>query len=644
MAVLLCIITAIAYGQVGSFDFINYDDDKYISDNSRVQSGLSWESFRWAFGFSDSALEFYWHPITWLSLMLDVELFGLHAGGSHIVNVIFHAINAMLLFLALRLITGAYWKSAFVAALFAVHPLNVESVAWIAERKNVLSTFFWILCMLAYAAYAKTPDWKKYLLFFVPFILGLMAKPMLVTLPCVFLLLDFWPLKRARIPVARTDDQAPAGELASRKYPVKRLVMEKIPLLGVSLLSVAVSVFSYHQTRQIARETVVPLTLRLENVVVVYVKYLYKLAWPHDMAIFYPYPESIPAWQVIAAGATIVAITAAALLLIKKAPYLIVGWLWYLGTLLPIIGLFQLGRWPEMADRMVYVPAVGLFIGLAWAASDLLKKFLVPLAVAIAAAGLIIACLMLVTINQLPFWQNSKTIFAHTLDVTENNWVAHYNYGYAMREAGNLKQVVTHYKKALALKPCRPKIHNDLGSALGQLGRTEQAIYHFKQAIQHYKAARYSVQDRAAAHYNLANAYGLKREKNKALAHFKKAQSLNPDYPKAPNIGALISRLQASNTKNNLFKQAVRHVSIQEYEAAIKKFKAILDQDPANQVILYNMACIYSLKGKELEALSWLKKAVSNGYKNWERIKTDPDLKNLRKTEYYQEIIKRVED
>ena len=196
----LCILTAIAYAQVGSFDFINFDDDQYISDNTRVQSGVSWENIKWAFGFSDSAIKHYYHPLSWLSLMLDVEIFGLHAGGSHTVNVIFHALNALLLFVVLKQMTGAFWRSAFVAVLFAVHPLNVESVAWIAERKNVLSTLFWMLCMLAYASYAKKPELKKYLLIFVPFILGLLAKPMLVTLPCVFLLLDFWPLKRFSLP------------------------------------------------------------------------------------------------------------------------------------------------------------------------------------------------------------------------------------------------------------------------------------------------------------------------------------------------------------------------------------------------------------------------------------------------------------
>jgi len=246
---------------------------------------------------------------------------------------------------------------------------------------------------------------------------------------------------------------------------------------------------------------------------------------------------------------------------------------------------------------------------------------------------------MLVTINQVAFWQNSRTIFAHTLAVTEDNWIPHYNYGHAMKEAGNLKQVVIHYKKALALKPGRPEIHHELGVALGQLGRTEQAIYHFRQAIYHYKAALYSSEDLPAALYNLANAYAVEKEKNKALEYFKKAQSLDPDYPKAPNIRALISSLQTSSTKNGLFKQAVRHVSNQEYEAAIKKFKAILDQDPSNKAILYNIACIYALKNQEKEAMTWLKKAVSNGYKNWERIKTDPDLENLRKSEYYQEII-----
>ncbi len=543
MVLALCVITAIAYAQVGSFDFINFDDNKYVSDNSHVQTGLSWENIKWSFGFSDSALEFYWHPLTWLSLMLDVEVFGLHAGGSHIVNVIFHALNALFLFLVLKQMTGAFWRSAFVALLFAVHPLNVESVAWISERKNVLSTFFWMLCMLAYTAYAKTPDVKKYLLIFLPFILGLLAKPMLVTLPFVFLLLDAWPLKRFSMVTETMSDQASADGPFFPTKPLKWLILEKIPFIAISICSVGVSIFSVHQTSQIIPETIAPVTLRISNAVVVYVKYLGKLFWPHDMAIFYPFPESIPAWQVILAAMALSAVTIATLLLLKKAPYLIVGWLWYLGTLFPLIGVFQHGRWPEMADRWVYIPAIGLFMVLAWGASDLLKKFRVPWTVTASAAAFITAGLTLITVNQVAFWQNSKTIFAHTLAVTENNWVAHYNYGYAMREEGNLKQMITHYKMALAIKPCRAEIHNDLGTAFGQLGRTKQAIHHFKQAISYHNPAYHSTSDRAAAYYNLANAYAVKGMKNKAIQYFKTAQSLSPNYPKASDIRALISRL-----------------------------------------------------------------------------------------------------
>jgi len=277
------------------------------------------------------------------------------------------------------------------------------------------------------------------------------------------------------------------------------------------------------------------------------------------MAIFYPFPNTIPAWQIILATIAIAAISIAALLFIRRASYLIIGWLWYLGTMFPLIGIWQHGRWPEMADRWVYVPAIGLFVILAWGASDLFKRFRIPRAAAASAAGLIIACLMLVTINQVAFWQNSRTIFAHTLAVTEDNWMAHYNYGHAMKEAGNLEQAVIHYKKALALKPGRPEIHNNLGTALGRMGRLEQAIYHFKQAIYHsktenflvyYRADSFSIQDRAAALYNLANAYALKGKKSKALEYLKKARSLEPNCPQAANIRALISRLQTSGTKN----------------------------------------------------------------------------------------------
>lgn len=638
----LCILTAIAYAQTGYFDFINYDDGAYISDNSRVQDGLSWDNTKWAFGFSDSALKFYYHPLTWLSLMLDVEMFGLYAGGSHIVNALFHALNVILLFLALRQMTGGFWRSAAVAALFAVHPLNVESVAWISERKNVLSTLFWMLCLLAYTSYAKKPDVKKYLLIFVPFILGLLAKPMLVTIPCVFLLLDFWPLKRMQISAASGDYRQTLPEPGFPAKTLKWLILEKIPFLAVSICSVAVSIFAVHQTGQILSETVAPMALRISNAVVVYIKYLGKLVWPHDMAIFYPFPESIPAWQVIMAGIAIAVITIATLILAKKASYLVIGWLWYLGTLFPIIGVFQSGRWPEMADRWLYVPAIGLFLIAAWGAADLLKKFRVPKVIGASAAGLISAALLLITTNQVAFWQNSRTLFAHTLAVTKNNYVAHYNYGTAVATAGDLKQAVTHFKKTLTIKPDKPEPHTSLGNALGRMGRTEEAIYHFKQAIKGYKdkTTYYSPSDRAIAYYNIANAYAIKRKSDKAVKHFKKAQSLDPDYSKAADIQALISRLPSHDSPKTLFKQAVRHISSQQYDAAIKKLKAILEKDPANQPILYNIACVYSMKNQNKEAGLWLQKAISKGYDNWEHIKTDPDLKNLRESKYYEEILK----
>ncbi|MBC2695325.1 MAG: hypothetical protein HF982_08645, partial [Desulfobacteraceae bacterium] len=340
--VLICLFLVIAtlavYWQINYHEFINFDDSLYILQNKQVQKGLTSESISWAFSFTDIA---YWHPLTWLSHMLDCQIYGLIPGMHHRTNLILHIVNSILLFFVFQKMTGALWRSAFVATLFALHPLNVESVAWVAERKNVLSTFFWMLTMLAYVHYTTRPGLYRYLLTLLFLMLGLMAKPMLVTLPFVLLLLDYWPLERLR-------NQSPFN-----------LILEKIPFFAFSAVSVYISSLSVKYYGIVVSTELVPMQIRIANALVSYVKYIEKMIWPKNLAIFYPFPDTLPIWQILGAGLFLASISFLVFLNLRKKPYLCMGWLWFLGTLIPVIGLKQAGLWPAMADRWAYVPFVG---------------------------------------------------------------------------------------------------------------------------------------------------------------------------------------------------------------------------------------------------------------------------------------------
>jgi len=356
----LGLVTLSVYWQVVDHEFIIYDDPSYVTENHHVQAGLTLKSLAWSFSFTEKE-DTYWHPLTWISHMLDCQFYGLNPGMHHLNNLILHIASSLLLFLAFKRMTGEVWKSAFIAALFALHPLNVDSVAWIAERKNVLSTFFWMLTMLSYAYYSERPGPWIYLLTLLFFALGLLAKPMLVTLPFVLLLLDYWPLGRLRLPTI------PSGF---------RLFMEKAPFI---VLAVFIAYLSFSSSEDlgimISLETK-PMDLRIANALVSYVSYMEKMVWPQSMAVHYPYPRMIPIWKSICAGLFLGLVSLSVILAIKRKPYLSVGWLWFLGTLVPVIGLVQNGLWPAMADRWAYVPLIGLFIMIAWGAPELAVRWL----------------------------------------------------------------------------------------------------------------------------------------------------------------------------------------------------------------------------------------------------------------------------
>ncbi len=343
----LIVATLAVYWQVGDHEFINFDDNLYVTENRHVQAGLTFEGIKWALTTTDVA---YWHPVTWLSLMLDYELYGLNSRGYHLTNLLFHILSTLLLFVVLKRMTGAHWQSAFVAALFALHPLNVESVAWVVERKNVLSTFFWMLTVWTYARYAERPKLNRYLLILPPFALGLMAKPMLVTLPFVLILLDYWPLGRLQLNVLPTI------------WGERGVLWGKVPLLALSAVSIYLSSLSIER----GCSEPASMSLRIANALVSYVGYIGKMIWPHNMAVFYPPPDMVPIWQAVLAALFLVFVSVLVIRTARQRPYLAVGWLWYIGTLVPAIGLVRAGLWLAMADRFAYVPFIGLFVMIAW--------------------------------------------------------------------------------------------------------------------------------------------------------------------------------------------------------------------------------------------------------------------------------------
>jgi len=451
ICIFLMVATFCIYSQVQDHEFINLDDDLYITNNLNVQAGLTSESVKWAFTTMDSGD---WSPVNWLSHMLDYQLYGMHPKGHHLTNLFFHIANALLLFMVLHRMTGALWQSGFVAAMFAFHPLNVESVAWAAERKNVLSTLFWLLTMLAYIHYAAKPTIKSYGLVFLFFTLGLMSKSMLVTLPFVLLLLDYWPLRRLKFEQERGGNETSEKNTA-RRSEVFRLVLEKIPLF---LLSVVFSIINFIAATKSLQAFSVPLKERIIHSLITYLAYLQKMFWPSKLSSFYPYPENdLSVTQGIFCGMVLVGITFISIKLIRKAPYFAVGWFWYLGTLVPVIGIFVQISWAAMADRYAYISLIGIFVIIAWGVPELLKEWHYRKNVLKASAGILILTLMPITWLQVSHWKSSITVFKHAIKVTDKKYpgfsVVHNNLGIALVAEGKNEEAISHYKMAIKLKP-----------------------------------------------------------------------------------------------------------------------------------------------------------------------------------------------
>ena len=499
----LVVAILVIYLPVGGYEFINYDDPQYVADNDPVKKGLTFEGIRWAFTSLHASN---WHPITWLSHMLDVQMYGVNAGAHHLTNVLFHMLNSMLLFLLLHRMTGALWRSAMVAALFAVHPLHVESVAWISERKDVLSAFFGFLTLLAYAEYIKRPGWLRYGAALLFFALGLMSKPMVVTLPFLMLVLDYWPLNRY------------AQESGFLRFAF--LVKEKLPFFALSGVSCAVTVIAQSRGGAMSLLESYSFGMRLANALVAYVAYLGKMIWPMNLAILYPHPGMRPLWQIIGAVVVISGISTAAVLWARRRPWFAVGWLWYLGTLIPVIGLVQVG-YQRMADRYAYIPLLGIYIVLAWGFHEIFHRRWYGMR-ALAVAGMVVsAALMLLTWHQVKCWKNSTEIFSCAIRNTTGNFVAHNNLGVALSLIGNHSDAIVYYREAVNIFPNYADAHNNLGTTLIALGEKDAAIDHFRKAFMIRPQF-------PQAHNNFGSLLAEHGRIDEAISHFRKALELDP--------------------------------------------------------------------------------------------------------------------
>ena len=463
----LAVVTCVVFAQTFHFDFVNYDDPSYVYQNTRITSGIDFANVAWAFTHVHSQN---WHPLTTITHMLDCQLHGLNAGWHHFTNVLLHAIAVVLLFVALQRMTGALWRSAFVAAVFAVHPLHVESVAWIAERKDVLSALFFMLTLLAYLRYTRAPSIGRYLTVAIVFALGLMSKPMLVTLPFVLLLLDYWPLGRFDAHISNTGHQ------------LVRLILEKVPLIALSAVSSLITFLA--QRGAIGWTEQLPMSERITNALVAYVVYIRQMFWPTELAVFYPHPENrLPIWEVSLALIILVGITAAAFVLRKRAPYLVTGWLWYLGMLVPVIGLLQVG-WQGHADRYTYLPQIGLYIALTWAVTDLTRSWRFQRMALGAAALLIVGALSCRAWLQTSYWRDSETLFTHALAVTSNNDVALNNLGIIFLDKGQLDDAISKLQAAIDLRPDNAPAHDNLAKALLKKGQVAEAMVHYRKFLE----------------------------------------------------------------------------------------------------------------------------------------------------------------
>ncbi len=634
LIICLCLAAAVlvVFGQAGSFAFLAWDDTGYVTDNPRVTDGLTAGGLRWALGSGAMAN---WHPLTWLSHMADAELFGLDPRGHHRTSLLLHAANAVLLYLVLKRMTAAPWRSAFVAGLFALHPLHVESVAWVSERKDVLSAFFWILTMGAYALYVERPGRVRYVAVVVLFALGLMAKPMLVTLPFVLLLLDFWPLGRlrgnpapagapGRARAARAEaasgPAAPAsaaGAEARSGARAWRLVVEKVPLFLLAAASSVVTFLVQKSAGAMPAMERLPLDARLANAAVAYWRYIGKLLWPAGLSAFYPF-RPWAAWQVGLSVLALAALTALALRGAARAPWFLTGWLWYAGTLVPVIGLVQVGR-QAMADRYTYLPLVGLFIAAVWGAAELASAARLPRAAPAAAGALVLAALAACSQAQVRVWRDTVTLFGHALEVDPDNPVAHNLLGFELASQGRGAEAEEHFRRALAAEPGYAAAGYNLGLALAKQGR-------FAEAAQQLEAAVGARPDYAEARRNLGGVYDQLGRAGDAEREYAEAVRLDPADAEARNdLGASLAARGRDGEAAAQYEEAIRlrpgyaealnnlgviRARQRRPREAEDLYRRSLAAAPRNADARYNLGLLYYEQGRLGEAIEQFRQVL----------------------------------
>jgi Flp pilus assembly protein TadD len=587
--------TLLVFWQVRNFSFLNYDDSDYVSANTQVLNGLTRDGVVWAFTTNRSAN---WHPLTWLSHMLDCQLFGANPGRMHLMNLILHLANTLLLFAVLRKMTGTLWPSAFVAAAFAIHPMHVESVAWIAERKDVLSTLFLLLTLVAYVSYVKRRGLVRYVLAVLLFALGLLAKPMLVTLPFLLLLLDYWPLGRFDSPQtikASSRQKRRLSPAHDKRRLLYRAIIEKIPFIALSVVSSVITFLVQMKGSAVAHIDILPLKVRTANAFLSYARYIGKLFWPQNLAVFYPFDANSFAFlQVAMCVLLLLVISIFVIRFGRNQKYLPVGWFWFVGTLVPVIGFVQVGM-QALADRYTYISYIGLFIMIAWGLPELLSKWPQRKNALGLSMVIVLTTLGICTHQQVSFWNNSFTLFSHAIEVTQNNYIAHNNLGVACNGVGRYQDAIDAYKQAIRINPDYAEAHYNLGVACGKLGRGTDEIEAYKQAIR-------IKPDYAKVYVNLGVSYEDLGRYQDAVETYKQVIRIKPYYADAyVNLGVTYYKLGRYQDAVEPYKQAIKikpdfalahynlgvdYLVIGDKGAAVEEYKILktLDAGKANEL------------------------------------------------------------
>ncbi len=593
----LAALTLILYWPTFHYGFIDYDDADYIIANPHVNSGLSWSNIAWAFESTHAAN---WHPLTWISHMLDCQLFGLNAGAHHLMNVTFHIANTLLLFLWLNQLTGALWRSTFVAALFAWHPLHVESVAWASERKDVLSAFFWLLTLMAYSRYAKKPGIAQYFLALFYFACGLMSKPMVVTLPFVLLLIDFWPLNR----------------FATKS--IAALILEKLPFFALTIAGIVVTFFA--QKDALWSSANLPLSFRMANALMSYLRYISKTFWPTDLALIYPYPHYWPLSFVILAALLLVAWSTFFIWRAKLNPYLPVGWFWFVGTLVPVIGIVQAGV-QSMADRYTYIPSIGLFILVVWSANDLLILILSKQKIATLLAATALGACLICSSLQIKYWASSVKLFVHTIAVTTDNYDAYNCLGQTLEKLGRQNEAYNLYTESVRIEPDFPLGQFNLGMILLEQGKPDDTFPHLKIAAQ-------LMPNDPDVQFDFGLFLSQHGKSGEALNYFDAALKRRPDFPAALNQLAWI----LSTNPNSKLRDGKKAVELAERASELTQNK--------QPEVLTTLAAAYAETGQFEKAIIVVQQARSFALAEGQKeiaAKDDLLLKNFQASQRFHD-------